>query len=328
MSNLGLFSAPLFAAPVDQEAPPVAAPLPEPLPPAADIDTSADIFARAIVLQLQFRRLGTERKVSRDDIEVKGETAENMTARRLLRVSKSILEAPELDAIARHDGQTARYIEVRKSGPAFANQGGFHLLALDLKPEIDRWLAARLVEREQLIETFVGVYDERRADTARALGPQADDVVWPTIDQVRAAFGVTTRYMQFGYTSEAEAAAWKREALTECRLALREAFAEVVNGLAEKLEPGKDGKTKAVRAEWREKLDAFITSFSARNLADDGELSTLVVQARELMAGVDREQLKKAGPARDRIKSKLGEIRTALDNMIADVPTRRYDADA
>ncbi len=320
-----LMRGPLFDTPAD--APAALVPVAPVLAPADDI---TDLFSKATVLQLQFRRLGTDRKVSMMDIDVRKPAAysdETETDKALVRATKSILDSPELKAIEKHDGETARFIDANKSGPAFANQGGFHLLALSVKPTIDAWIETRLVERGQLIDDMITAYPERCRQTRNRLGPLARDVKWPTIDDVRAAFGVTVRYMSFGYSDEAAAAEWRREALTECRAALRAGFADVVNHLADRLTPGAEGKPKTFRDSLVLNFDAFVASFEGRNLANDAELAALVNQARALMSGVSAADLRQKDGLRDVVRARVTEIKAAVDGLVMDKPTRRYAAE-
>lgn len=287
-----------------------------------------DVFARATVLQLQFRRLGTARKVSTDAVDVRGETDSRQTDKDLLGLTARILDSPELEAIRKHDGETARFIETRKAGPAFANQGGFHLIPNALKDEIDRWLATRTAERDTLIERFLTVFETRIEETRRRLGPVGGTVTYPTIGEARAAFGVTVRYMSFGFERDpAAAAAWRNEALTECRQALRAAFADVVSHWAERLETGPDGKTKTFRDSMVASMNDFVAGFSARNLADDGELAGLVAQARAIVSGVDASTLRKRDGLRAAVGRSMASIKAAADALLMDRPTRLYGDD-
>jgi hypothetical protein len=297
------------------------------VPPVVVEGPPVDIFSKAAVLQLQFRRLGTRRKVNGSAIDIRGEGPGSSTDRDLVHVTKEILDSPELVAIAQHDGATARYIDVRKSGPAFANQGGFHLVSLALKASIDEWLDTRIAQRESLVERFMVTYETRKAETVARLGPLGAGVEYPSAEKVRAAFGVTRRYMQFGYTDPREARAWQNEALNECRAALRVAFADLVSSLAERLTPGADGTKKIFRDSLVVKFDEFVRDFSARNLADDRELARLVEQARGIMAGVDPGTLRKREGLRNAIGSSMEAIKAQLDPLMVESGQRMYSDD-
>jgi hypothetical protein len=293
-----------------------------------DVKPPIDVFARAVVLQLQFRRLGTARKVSTDTVEVRGESESRKTDKDLLGITARILDSPELEAIRKHDGQTERFIDSKKSGPAFANQGGFYLLAIVLQGEIEAWLDTREAERWILIERLLDVFDARVEDTKRRLGPLAATITFPTRDQARAAFGLTRRYMSFGFERDPQAAAeWRSEALGECRQALRAAFADVVAHLADRLEPGPEGKPKTFRDSLIANFNEFVESFNARNLADDGELAELVAKARGVLSGVDATDLRKRDGLRAAVARSMAAIKPAVDALVMDKPTRLYGDD-
>ena len=60
-------------------------------------------------------------------------------------------------------------------------------------------------------------------------------------------------------------------------------MAELVQHLVERLQPGADGKPKVFRDSLVRGMEEWLSDFSARNLAQDGELSSLVERARELL---------------------------------------------
>lgn len=285
-----------------------------------------DIFSRAIVLQLQFRRLGTHRKVKADAIDVRRDD-EGKTDKRLLSITKTILEAPELKAIAQHDGETSRWVDAKKAGPAFANQGGFHLVPNALKAEIDAYLDDRLYERSSLVERFLTVLETRIAETRERLGPLGEGIQYPTRAEASQAFGVTREFMRFGYENQEAAARWQAEALGECRAALRSGFADVVSHLAERLTPDASGKPKVFRDSLVSNFDAFAKEFSVRNLADDTELAELVRRARGILAGVDATDLRKRDSLRRSVARSVAEIDRAAAALVMDKPTRLYGED-
>lgn len=283
-----------------------------------------DIFSKAAVLHLQFRRLGTSRKVASEAVDVKRGDADRDADKSLLSISKRILEAPELKAIEQHDAATARYIESQKAGPAFANQGGFHLIPLASQPDIIRYLDMRERERADLVESFLTVMDSRIAETRKRLGPLGRNVSYPTRSEAEAAFGVTRSFMTFGYTDPAAAREWQQEALSECRATLRAGFADVVSRLAERLQPGSDGKPKVFRDSLVENFESFVQAFEARNLADDTELGALVAQARRVMSGVDAGELRTRASLRRVVGTAVEAIDKAAAALVTDKPTRYY----
>jgi hypothetical protein len=292
--------------------------------PALASDNPIDIFSKATVLQLQFRRLGISRKVKTDAIDVKKTASDTDTDKALVSVTKKILDSPELAAIARHDSETARWVDSKKAGPAFANQGGFHLVPLVLKPEIDRYLDAREAERADLVDAFLEVYSLRIEETRARLGSLKWDVQYPERSEAAAAFGMTRSFMTFGYTDPAAAAQWQAEALQECRATLRLGFAEVISRLAERLTPDESGKPKVFRDSLVKNFEEFAEALSKRNLANDTELAALVQEGRRIMSGVDAGDLRNRGSLRRRVAESVAQIDKAAAALVTNRPSRAY----
>ena len=74
-------------------------------------------------------------------------------------------------------------------------------------------------------------------------------------------------------------------------------------------------------------LAQFMQIFEMRNIADDTELAALVVKARELMAGKDREILKSDADLRQSIATGFATMADKLDTMIVDRGTRQISLD-
>ena len=154
---------------------------------------------------------------------------------------------------------------------------------------------------------------------------------------VAALFDLRTQYVTFDtpanlkgikaeiFTREREKAdAQWTDALAECRQLLRATMAELVGHIQERLEPGEDGKAKTFHKSMLEKLDEFLTTFAARNIADDQELSTLVKQAKDALFCVDATSLRKNEALRDVVKGQFDDLKAQLDAMVIDQPTRAF----
>lgn len=341
------FNAPLFAAPALPALSPIPAPYAEPQAPPAftrpdpaplapgttEPIERASVFARAVCVQLALSRLGTRRKVNPDQVT----SRDTDTDADLLHVSAEILKSPELEAIRKHDRETGEILRSRASGPALF-KGGVYLIALELLEATDRTLTARLDERAALVETFVGAYLRRKTETETKLGALADSFTWPGLARVRASFDARIRYLMLdtpeslkGVSSEifererAKAAAEWGAALDECRQVLRSAFADLVGHLADRLTPGEDGKRKIFRDSLVRNFSEFVDTFNARNIADDAQLAALVNRARDVMAGVSASDLRDADALRRDVAAKMAAIKTAIDPLVTDKPSRQYN---
>lgn len=331
------FSAPLFAAATAE--PPtsaaVAEPLPAPLTTAAPVDKVGNIFARAVCVQVSLSCLGTRRKMTTDESTLNADQA----ARELLHVSAEILKSPELDAIRKADRALQTFIRTdRASGPAPFGDGVW-LVSLELLAATDADIVAKLEARAVLVDTFCAAYDARRLATMQTLGALADRFTWPSLAVVRNAFDARVRYLAID-TPEAlrmmrggifereqrKAAAEWAEAIDECRQVLRGAFADLVGHLAERLTTETGAKPKIFRDSAVTKFDDFVSTFQARNIADDAALGALVQQARDVMKGATAQQLRDNATVRESIAASMAALKTALDPLVAEQPSRRYDS--
>src|SRR6266498_2940697 len=91
----------------------------------------ATIFERATYLSLELRRLGTKRKMNVDDLKPNVESDAEM-----IHVSKDLLNAPELDAIRKHDSAIHRWLETKVNGPALF-RSGVYMISYELLGPVD-----------------------------------------------------------------------------------------------------------------------------------------------------------------------------------------------
>lgn len=291
-----------------------------------------NIFERAVCLSLELHRLGVSRKVNVADLKAQANV--NPDA---LHVSKRLLEAEELQAIARADGELRRYLERRTSGPALFRTG-VYMLSYAILPEVDKELQARLKERaDSLVPAFLSVYDRARKDAEKRLGDLFDASEYPDRDAVRDAFTATFRYFTLGEASglqrinadiferekEKAAAQWAT-VLEASNAALAEEFQGLVSHLVERLEPGTDGTKKRFNATLVDNLNEFLTTFMARNIGDSADLQALVDDARKVLAGVTADRLRNNRFVRKEVADAFAKIKTAADSMVEKAP-RRYN---
>lgn len=292
----------------------------------------ASMFVRAVCLLVEFRRLGTRRKVSSGQIQARnGDTDTD-----LLHVAKELLQAPELDAINRADGEMRRYLERRVSGPSLFRTG-VYLIALPLIPEVDAKLEAyRTTERPALVRAFLDVYEQAKTTAGRQLGVLFDPTDYPPVADVERAFAMRTQYLTFsapGTLADFRADIWEREqqkaadqwtsALDECRTVLRVEMRELVSHMADRLQPDVDGKRRVFRDSLVKNMDEFLSTFTARNIADDADLAAIVTQARGVLQGIEPDDLRTADGLRSSVAAQMAQIKTTLDGMVSD-GTRRY----
>ena len=98
------------------------------------------------------------------------------------------------------------------------------------------------------------------------------------------------------------------EASSEIQTVLRESMAKLVQHMADRLKEGPDGKPLRFKETTVSNLIEYLANFEFRNVTDDGELQALVAQARELLNGVDSDDLRTTGDLRSRVQQGMADI--------------------
>ncbi len=285
-----------------------------------------DLDKNSILLLMRLSKLGNRRKVSSGMVEVDAD-------KEVITVGKLLLDCKELADISTFDGQIRQYVYVR-SLPSGVLKEGVYRLPLTLVDEVDRGLKNLGDQRLQLIDEFLTVYpikvDEART-RLRALYNPAD---YPPVEQVRQAFDFQWRYLALGVPNtisnvliqqEREKASQDLAAeMDEIRLALRMAFADLVNHATAALTVGPDGKPKIFRDSLVSNLEQFFNYFDARNLTGDEDLADLVQRARDIMKGVRPEDLRTDMDLRREVQQTMAEVKDSINANVMMKPSRRF----
>lgn len=284
---------------------------------------------KSVLLVVGFSRLGNTRKVSTAQIDVDADKA-------MLHLNKNLLDAREYDAIKTHDGKTRAWLATRAL-PSMFKEGVFRV-PIDLIEEVEDYLTARAAERKDLVEAFRKAYAERVKEAIKRLGGLANADDYLTADDAADKFDLTWRYVTFSTPDSLKAlrsGLFQREreklaksvedAAEEIKSVLRVQMAALVKRMVTQLQPTADGKKKKIYDSLIGNIEDFLSTFNARNLADDTELTALVEKARNTIAGVDSNLLRTSDGIREDVKNGFDEINAQLATMIVDKPARHFD---
>ena len=311
------------------------------------VDTTAgistSIMARTVGLEVHVSCLGTTKKVSSDMAEIEG------TDPSMLRLSKAILDSPQLAKIISLRGEMARRIEKHalpcamfKSGVKLIGTGSIEAVQTIINeyayepgsedPELivldENGIELPKGRIPQVIDEFVDAYP-KLVDAARErLGELFDPADYPPVGRVREAFGVNYRYFTFDTpqtlksVSQSLFAAERRKAERswnaaeqEIRNALRAGFLQLVEQLKDRLTPDSDGKRKRLHESTVENFKEFMSAFDGRNVTDDAELGGLVAKAKALVDGIGIDSLRESEDLRSQIVGGLNEIGSVAGGM-------------
>ncbi len=290
--------------------------------------TLSALWKNAVCLVLTLRKLGIKRTVREDVLAVE-------TDRALVKVTKVILACPEYKEITKLDAQILKRLSSYTLPSSL--RPGIYLVPTALLEEVDEVIVSFKETRDSLIDSFVRVYPQRVDEARRKLADLYNEADYPGVDTVKAGFLFECQYLTFdlpGTLSTLSERLLKRETdnvsrkvgqmLDEAKATLREAMAELVDHLMERLTPDTNGKAKTCKASTVTNLMDFLDRFDARNLGQDFDLQKLVNQAKGLLSGMDPASIRKDDSVATVVREGMRAIKSQLDALLVEKPSRVY----
>ncbi|WP_040351595.1 hypothetical protein [Blastopirellula marina] len=112
------------------------------------------------------------------------------------------------------------------------------------------------------------------------------------------------------------------EAIQLAEQAFLEEIARLVDHLAERLSGQGDGKPKVFRDSAIGNLTEFFERFRQLNVRSNPQLDELVDRARQIVTGIEPQQLRDNDTLRSQVATQLGAIQASLDGLLVDRPRR------
>ena len=293
------------------------------------------LISRTFAIRVRFNRLGNTRRVMESQYEVEADKS-------LIHISKRLIATDAFSALTRIQGEVVRYID-RICLPYL--EVGVRLIPFALLGEVNKYLTKKKAEWDEAVEKFVKGYPKYCQDAAKGLDKLYSAADYPPASYVRKQFDFYWQIMTFGevpenlreldpqiYEDEArKMRSTLREAAEEITAFRREAFAKLVEHLAEQLTPDKDGETKRLPESTVQKLKDFLYLDDAQNVTNDVRLKELADQAKKLMEGVSAEALRNTDSVRERVSKGMNQILKQVDKLVktekAPVRKFKYDED-
>ena len=283
-------------------------------------DAAQLVTAKTICLALKRGRFGNVKKASLAQVEVDADKT-------LLRLSKQLLDSPELKAIQKLDSEVQGYLRTVAFSSMF--KGGVYLIPLAIVEQVEAALKNFAERRQVLVNAAVDAYPQRTQETSERLGVVHQPGDYPSAKRFEATFTFEWQYVTFDtptrlkaisaalFEQEREKAAAKLSVVAdECRDAMRAGLASMVDRLVERLTPDADGKPKKFTKTAVTNIHEFLASFELRNVTDDAELASVVEQARKVMAGVDVDMLRAKNGDNDSVRAAMLAQLTGVANML------------
>ncbi len=114
------------------------------------------------------------------------------------------------------------------------------------------------------------------------------------------------------------------QASSEIQQVLRETMAGLVQHMADRLQTSEDGKPLRFKNSTVSNLVEFLANFEFRNVTDDTELQNLVAQARQMLQGVDAEDLRSTGELRTKVQQGMTNLAAQLDTLVVRAGGRKF----
>lgn len=295
--------------------------------PILDIqEPGLDLARKTVFIKLHLGLLGNSRKVSSSRVEVDADKA-------LIRVSKTLLDSEELQAIRTLDGDIRRYLY----DTCLPFDVGIHLLPLALLETVDESLREFKQKRDELVEAFLGAYPRLCREAAGRLRTLYNPSDYPPVDEVRSRFTLSWQCLSYGVpqqlgeisarifeTEREKAAQAMSQACEEIQQVMRASLVELVTHLRDRLGDQPDGKPQRLRESTVQKLREFLATFDLRNVVDDQELKEQVEKARALLEGVSTDALRNMPLVRARVREGMAEVAARMDVLAGDRVSRKF----
>src|SRR5580765_2182053 len=298
-------------------------------------DAGTNLAKETVCVTVSFGVLGNSRKLNVSALNVRNGNG-------TIHAAKKLLESPELETINSRDSEVRRNVY----DLCVPFDTGIHLLARPAVPEMRKTLRDyEEIERPELVEAFLSAYPRRRDEGIARItrlcaenGWQLSDVLkpkdYPSVAEVRRRFYFEYAFVSLGtpdnlpadiQAEEREKAA-KRwlDASEEITAVMRLTLSELVTHLRERLEPSPDGKQKVLRETAVTNLTEFLKTFDLRNVTNDSELSDLATKCRSLLSGRSADMFRESENLRRSVASDLAGIKSELDKLVADKPSRKF----
>lgn len=290
---------------------------------------TANLTEGTIVLSLELGRVSNRKKLRSDD-----ESIQTEVDRTMLHISKDLFDAPELKACLRYLwGLKGRIKQLTIPSPHL--RGGMYHVKLDAVETVDKWVEEARAEFTPMVQAFADVVDVRREESRERLGTAYNAADYPTAAQVLGAFSIKHSWLTLGTPSSLKKinkALFEREAkkaqesiksaVEEITVLLTVEAKKLADHLIEKLQTSADGKKKIFRDSTVSNITEFLAAFKMRDIGSSEELNTQIERMRQLVEGVDPEELRQNDKMREDVAAGFSKVSQAFDKLIINKPSR------
>jgi hypothetical protein len=294
-----------------------------------------NVYENSIAFSLSQHKIGIKRKVDSARITV-DEKSDAQPDKNLVSVSKELLKCKEFDAIGSMDGLIRKNL-MNLAVPA-PFKDGIYLIPLVSVQKIDSMIETYKQDRQKLVDKFIDIYVDAILEAKTRLGVLFNENDYPAIEKVKESFSVSTSYLDLnvpGRLQTINPAIFEKErkifteklenAALEIQTKMREALADLVSHMVDRLTPGEDGKQKIFRDSAVGNLKEFLQNFRDRNISDDSELQAIVDKANELLGSRSPQSMRDNNAIAEEVKTGLSTIKSQLDLLVTTAKSRKFN---
>jgi hypothetical protein len=295
-------------------------------------ENASELTEKSLFLRVSYGNLGNSKKVPGAGILT---TDADKT---LLRVSKALLDSPELDAIKHHDNSLRKWLN--NICLPFLDWPGVLVMPKTQTQRVWTRLRQHREERHELVASFVALYPTLKEKAKEELGSLYVEGDYPPVQEISQRFRFYWTIRTFETPDhlkeiseelfEEQKAATQAQfsaAMEEISNVLRTKAFELFDHLREKLQDTADGKPKVLRESTIVALKEFMDSFDFRNLSNDTELAAQITKARELLGDESAITLRSSNELRAKVKKGMEELTGTLSTMVEEQPIRKFRLD-
>lgn len=279
----------------------------------------ANIFDKGIILKLSISLPGNSKKVPTSKIEVDAD-------KKMLRVSKELLDCPEFDAIKSLTSKLRS--EIREIAVPSPMGDGHYLIPIPEVQRIDQLvLTGQEKLRMDLLPAMMAAYTDRVRESMKRLNGLGNQSDYPTPARFEAAFGIEHSYQTYGTPATLEAiskdifdreTAKAQQQVIEASNAIVDViateFLELLDDLAERT----SDRDKGAKVKFKgllENIDKFVSRIPVRNLVDNEKLNELSTKAKQMLEGIDSDTLIKSKNIRAYVQKTVASMKEELTTV-------------
>lgn len=287
-----------------------------------------------VCMQMHVRMPGLTAKADKSKFDF-GEADHKMFS-----LTKKIVDSDEFRKV-RHCVSEMRAFLRARSLPSPMLRDGSYMIPVAIFETVEQRFEEFEAEYKERVDMFLTAYPALKEEAERRLGAALYDVAdYPTVESLRAAFGVERAYIELDAPGrlrsvnqaffEKARAEWDyrfKKASEEAVGLLRAEMKMLVDRMVDQLGVGSNGRKKSFRKTSVKKFTEFLEHFELRNVNSDDELSTLTSTATRLLSGMDLESIKKDDEYRNSVRDTFNVMKERLDKLVVDKPSRAISFD-